>query len=165
MRDDINSLPIPASAKRYARMKGPSWLGPKKVKLHTAVSSELAGESPSEKMRSKDVVGKVPHTFKESEEEDDDITSKSMLNQPSEDYKPVFFDIAKKTDFEGEPYYEIQVPSPTGRYSNFLFGWDGEELMKRLELLAGSRNYPKGATYDTDFGRYVVIDRKLVKIS
>lgn len=62
MRDDIQNLPLPRSAKRYARMTGPKWLGPGKAKLYiqmvadttnggdTSLSIKDAGETVGESL-------------------------------------------------------------------------------------------------------------------
>lgn len=69
MRDDLDKLPIPKSAKRYARMTskdlGDNWS--KKVDMYLDMAADLTGQS-KEGFHNKDACGKVPHTFDESAE-------------------------------------------------------------------------------------------------
>ena len=69
MRDDINKLPLPKSAKRYARMTsktlGQNWS--KKVDMYLDMAADLTNQS-KEGFKNKDASGKVPHAFKESAE-------------------------------------------------------------------------------------------------
>jgi hypothetical protein len=60
VRDDIGKLPIPASAKRYARMKGLDILkGSNKFDLFTQMVSTLTNGGRKKGFPNKDVVGPV----------------------------------------------------------------------------------------------------------
>lgn len=69
MRDDLAKLPLPKSAKRYARMKasdlGDNWS--KKVDMYMDMAADLTNQS-KEGFKNKDASGKVKHAFKESAE-------------------------------------------------------------------------------------------------
>ena len=68
-RDDIGSLNLPKSAKKYARMTskdlGDDWSA--KVDMYISAAADLTNQS-SEKdgFKNKDASGKVKHAFKES---------------------------------------------------------------------------------------------------
>lgn len=60
MRDDINKLPLPASAKKYARMKGVGMtVAPRKFNLFTQMVSSLTNNGRKKGFPSRDVVGPV----------------------------------------------------------------------------------------------------------
>src|SRR5690606_18933847 len=60
MRDDIDSLNIPASGKRYARMRGINVLkGSNKQKLYTRMVSKLVNGGRAKGFPNRDVVGPV----------------------------------------------------------------------------------------------------------
>lgn len=56
MRDDIGRLNMPASAKRYARMRGPMGTSaPEKVNLYTQVVGDLVNGGKTKGFKNKDV--------------------------------------------------------------------------------------------------------------
>lgn len=70
-RDDIGSLNIGATGKKFARMNSKEAFKTtdgtdEKWKTSLKLRAELGGESPSAAMKSKDAVGKVQHAFKET---------------------------------------------------------------------------------------------------
>lgn len=69
MRDDLSKLPLPKSAKKYARMTskdlGSNWS--KKVDMYMDMAADLTNQS-KEGFKNKDASGKVKHAFKESAE-------------------------------------------------------------------------------------------------
>lgn len=69
MRDDLDKLPLPKSAKKYARLKssdlGSDWS--KKVDTYMDMAADLTNQS-KEGFKNKDASGKVKHAFKESED-------------------------------------------------------------------------------------------------
>lgn len=70
-RDDIGSLNIGATGKKFARMNSKEAFKTtdgtdEKWKTSLKLRAELGGESPSAPMKSKDAVGKVQHAFKET---------------------------------------------------------------------------------------------------
>ena len=70
-RDDIDSLNIGATGKKFARMNSKEAFKTtdgtdEKWKTSLKLRAELGGESPSAAMKSKDAVGKVQHAFKET---------------------------------------------------------------------------------------------------
>ena len=69
VRDDISKMPIPAVGKRYARLHGMAGLRAKQ-KMWYKLGNELANKDrrPGEGFKSKDAVGKVQHSFKESDD-------------------------------------------------------------------------------------------------
>ena len=65
MRDDIGKLPLPASAKRYARMKGLNILkGSNKFDLYSQMVSTLTNGGRKKGFPSRDVVGPVRQASK-----------------------------------------------------------------------------------------------------
>lgn len=65
MRDDIGKLPLPTSAKRYARMKGLKILtGANKFNLWSQMVSTLVNGGRKNGFPSRDVVGPVRHASK-----------------------------------------------------------------------------------------------------
>lgn len=65
MRDDINKLPLPPAAKRYARRKGLKSMM-RQPRDFLRVNAMLTNPGKRNKMRSYDAVGKVQHAMKES---------------------------------------------------------------------------------------------------
>ena len=68
-RDDINSLNIGATGKKFARMQSKEAFKTtdgtdEKWKTSLKLRTDLAGEPSDAKMKSKDAVGKVPHAMK-----------------------------------------------------------------------------------------------------
>ncbi|MGV0949170.1 MAG: hypothetical protein ACOYB3_00765 [Azonexus sp.] len=67
MRDDLDKLPLPKSAKKYARMTskdlGSDWS--KKTDMYMDMAADLTNQS-KEGFKNKDASGKVKHAFKES---------------------------------------------------------------------------------------------------
>jgi hypothetical protein len=66
-RDDLSKLPLPASAKRYARMTSKTLDGhwSKKVDMYMDMAADLTNQS-KEGYKNRDAFGKVPHSFAES---------------------------------------------------------------------------------------------------
>lgn len=94
MRDDIDKLPLPKSAKKYARMTskdlGDNWS--KKVDMYVDMAADLTNQS-KEGFKNKDASGPVKHAFKESAEqiiarllEDDELLGQMgrVANRPQE---------------------------------------------------------------------------------
>lgn len=69
MRDDLSKLPLPKSAKKYARMTskdlGSNWS--KKVDMYMDMAADLTNQS-KEGFKNRDASGKVKHAFKESDD-------------------------------------------------------------------------------------------------
>lgn len=68
-RDDISKLNIGATGKKFARMMSKEAFKTTdgtddKWKTSLKLRTDLAGESPGTKMKSRDAVGKVPHAMK-----------------------------------------------------------------------------------------------------
>ena len=61
-RDDVDKLPIPKSAKKYARMKGPKMLGPSKFGMYSSMVADIANQG-DKSLKIKDEGGKVDHTW------------------------------------------------------------------------------------------------------
>ncbi len=169
MRDDIDKLPIPASAKRYARMSGSKWLGAPKQNLFMQVNSDLAHQGKKETMSSQDKAGKIAHTFKESAqsivdgmlEDEDDVSTKSFTN-------PIF----RVVYVEGGPSDEVRVDVPSevkgGVYHNYMVLTGDfppeQQLKNRLDILVSTRNYPENAVFSTPFGQFQKSGNVVVKI-
>lgn len=71
MRDDLSKLPLPSSAKKYARMTasdlGDDWS--KKVDMYVNMAADVTNQADRKQgFKNKDGAGKVPHAFKESAE-------------------------------------------------------------------------------------------------
>jgi hypothetical protein len=65
MRDDIDKLPLPASAKKYARMHGTKMtVGDRKFKLYTQMVSTLTNQGRKKGFPSRDAVGPVRQASK-----------------------------------------------------------------------------------------------------
>lgn len=99
LRDDLDKLPLPASAKRYARMKasdlGQNWS--KKTDMYMDMAADLTNQS-KEGFQNKDASGPVTHAFKESAvrvvgrllgEDDEDLLRQmgDVANKPITLYK------------------------------------------------------------------------------
>ena len=99
MRDDLDKLPLPKSAKKYARLKssdlGSDWS--KKVDTYMDMAADLTNQN-KEGFKNKDASGKVKHAFKESViravarllgENDEDLLNQmgDVANSPMELYK------------------------------------------------------------------------------
>jgi hypothetical protein len=79
MRDDVRKLPIPASAKRYSRMKG----SPKKQELYPEVAGDLLHQDEKGKFRS--------HQLKQEESRYGmDVSPQALVSQLlDEEYKGI----------------------------------------------------------------------------
>lgn len=67
MRDDIGTLHLPRSARRYARMSGlRSLVPPFKQELFTQVMADLVNRGKTRGFRSRDAAGKVRNTLSPS---------------------------------------------------------------------------------------------------
>lgn len=71
MRDDLSKLPLPSSAKKYARMTskdlGSNWS--KKVDMYINMAADVTNQGDRKQgFKNKDASGKVPHAFKEAVE-------------------------------------------------------------------------------------------------
>lgn len=97
MRDDLDKLPLPKSAKKYARMTskdlGDDWS--KKVDMYMDMAADLTNQS-KEGFKNKDASGPVKHAFKESAEqivarllEDDELLNQMgrVATRPQELYR------------------------------------------------------------------------------
>ena len=70
MQDDISKLPLPRSAKRYARMKGQKWLGPSKAALYVQMVADMTNQGDTS-LTIRDAGETVGESFTETEEPDE----------------------------------------------------------------------------------------------
>ena len=122
MRDDIDKLPLPKSAKKYARMTskdlGSDWS--KKVDMYMDMAADLTNQS-KEGFKNKDASGKVKHAFKESADQivdrllEDDSLLRSLGKVAAKPFKRVekalqaFIDAWEDEDIDPRLSFEHSV--------------------------------------------------------
>lgn len=159
-RDDIGKLPLPPSAKRYARMKSDILFkdkGQAKEKLYIDMAADVSGQSDKKQgFKNYDGSAFTSRRRRKMEGATADFLRKHGISRTRE--------IRVERDPDHESYLAIPVFENPGRWMN-LFKVDPEEasmkqkLKDRLSWLARYRKgYRPGDVFVSQLGRFLVTD-------
>ena len=174
MRDDLDKLPLPPEAKRYARRKGLASMKRQPQDFLDMCAAVTNQKDRQYGFKNKDDAGKVPHTFKESvdrtlrlllDAEDDDVDFKDLYDTEQHVFR------VYPTGYSGSDVdYNFQVPDWSGMKlvnkksigNRFHLPSEIKGVEQHMRTLARLREYPAGAVFVTPWGRYSINQDKTV---